>query len=186
MGDGQPDVAVLFVPLPLADVPEYQHAADNVSIGVTNRSSAIIDGKPPAIPGDQDGMVGQSHDQAVPERPYGRVFDRLTCMFIDDAEHIRQPLTCGFLILPPNKRLGDGVEEIDSALGIGADHRIANACQRDLEPLTLFPNEPGVLLGDTASRCFLRETAGILLPSLPLGQIPCDLREPPVLSAIVP
>ena len=45
----------------------------------------------------------------------------------------------GFLGLPADELLGDRVEEVDPALGVGADDGIADARQRDVQPLPLLP-----------------------------------------------
>ena len=80
-------------------------------------------------------------------------------------------------VFQPSKLLGDRVEEVDPALGVGADDGIADARQRDVQPLPLLLDEPGVLLGHTAGGGLFREAAGVLLGLLPLGQVPGDLRE---------
>ena len=83
----------------------------------------------------------------------------------------------GLLGLPADELLGDRVEEVDPPLGVGADDGIADARQRDVQPLPLLLDQPGVLLGHSAGGGFFHEAAGVLLGPLPLGQVPGDLRE---------
>ena len=79
--------------------------------------------------------------------------------------------------LPADKLLGHRVEEVHPALGVGADDGIADARQRDMQPFPLLLDQPGILFGHSAGRCFFHESAGVLLGFLSLGQVPGDLRE---------
>ena len=149
--------------LPLADVPEDQHAPDDVASGVPDRGGAVVNRALRAVLRDQDGVVRQPDDLAFLQRPQGRVLDRLAGVLVDDAEHVVQRAAGRFLGLPADKLLGDRVEEVHPALGVGADDGIADARQRDLQPLPLLLDQPGVLFGDTAGRGFFHESAGVLL-----------------------
>ena len=67
---------------------------------------------------------------------------------------------------PAGQGLGDAVHERHPALGVGADHRVADAGERDPQPLRLLPQRLlgaaaseedalGVLQGDGAQRSLL-------------------------------
>ncbi len=120
--------------------------------GIPDRGGAVVNGALLAVPGDQDGVVRQPDDHALLQCPQRRVLDRLAGVLVDDAEHVLQGAARGFLGLPADKLLGDRVEEVDPALGVGADDGIADARQRDVQPLPLLLDQPGVLLGHTAGR----------------------------------
>ena len=55
--------------LPLADVPEDQHAADDVALGVPDRGGAVVNRPLRPVLGDQDGVVRQPDDLAVLAAP---------------------------------------------------------------------------------------------------------------------
>ena len=124
--------------LPFCDVPKDQHAAEDVALLVPDRGGAVVNRALRPVLRDQDGVVRQPDDLAVPQRPQGRVLDRLAGVLVDDAEHVFQRSSGGFLRLPADQLLGDRVEEIDPALGVGADDGIADARQRDVQPLPLL------------------------------------------------
>ncbi len=42
------------------------------------------------VPGDKDGVVGQGHDRALPQRTQGGVLDWPTRLLVDNVEHVRQ------------------------------------------------------------------------------------------------
>ena len=90
-----------------------------------------------AVPGDQDGVVGQADDRPLAERPGRRALDRPAGRLVDDPEDLLQRPAGGLGLRPAGQRLGDGVEEGDPALGVGGDHRVADAGQGHPEPLAL-------------------------------------------------
>ena len=95
------------------------------------------------------------------ERPQRRILDRLACFLVDDVEHVLKVASGGFRRLPADKFLGDGIEEVHSPFGVGADDRIADARQRNVQPLSLLLDESGILFGHTTGGGFFHEAAGV-------------------------
>ena len=82
-------------------------------------------------------MVRQPDDHAIPQGSDGGTLDRLAALFVDDAEHAVQRLARCFFQRPAGQGLSDRVEERDPPLGVGGNHRIANAGEGDTAPLRL-------------------------------------------------
>src|ERR1041385_4810354 len=82
----------------------------------------------------------------------GRILDPGAALFIDDTENGFQGLAGGFVLFPPGERFGDGIEEFDTAPGIGDDDSVANAGESDVESFSfnakLFLSQ--LLVGDIA------------------------------------
>ena len=85
----------------------------------------------------EDGVVRQPDDAALPQGPEGRVLDRLAGVLVDDVEDVRQGPAGGLGLGPAGQGLGHAVEERHPALGVGADDRVADAGERDPQPLAL-------------------------------------------------
>ena len=83
-------------------------------------------------------MVRQCRDLPVPQGAQGGILDRFAGVFIDDVEDIRQGPPRGVGGSPASQGLGHVVHERDPAIAIGADHRVADARQRDPQPLRLL------------------------------------------------
>ena len=137
-------------------------------IPLSSRMGAALSsmGRSVAVPGDEDGVVRQPHDRPLPQGTEGGVLDRLAGSFVDDVEDVRKRAAQGLRLGPPGQGLGDAVHERDPALGIGADHRVTDAGERDAQPFRLLPqrlfgaparkeNALGVLQGDRPQQFLL-------------------------------
>jgi hypothetical protein len=78
---------------------------------------------------------------------------------------------------PTDKSFSHGIEKNDSPFSVSADDGIANAGQRDVEPLALFLDNASIFLCYAPSSRFFDESPGALFGILPFGQIPRDFRE---------
>ena len=114
----------------------------------------------------------------LPQRPQRRVLDRLAGVLVDDAEHVFERPTGSLARLPADQLLGDRVQEVDPALGVGADDGIADARQRDLQPLPL-------LVRHLAGGGFFRQSPGVFLGLLAGGQVTSDLGKAEQLPPLV-
>lgn len=131
VGYSEAGVAVLLDLSLLPHVAKHQHAPDHPALGVTDGGGGIIDPVLRAVSSDQDRVVRQPDNHALLERPQRRVFDRLAGSFVDDVKHIPQRAARGVLARPADQLLGNRIEKIDPALGVGADDCITDTCQRD-------------------------------------------------------
>ena len=80
----------------------------------------------------------QSDDDALPQGSGGRVLDRVATRFIDDLENGVQRFPRCLLLRPAGQGLSHRVQEGNAAVGVGGDDRIANAGERDMQPLPLL------------------------------------------------
>jgi hypothetical protein len=140
----------LLLPLPrppLGHVPEHQHRPTDAAALVPDRGGAVVNGSLRAVLRDEERVVRKSDNRSFPERPEGRVLDRLAGVLVDDAEHPVERLPGGVILAPPGQLLGDGVEVGDVAAGVGREDGIADAGERD--PQVRLPLGQR-LLGDLA------------------------------------
>jgi hypothetical protein len=122
----------------LGDVMEHEHGADHPAGGVEDRRGTILNRNLAAVAGDQRGVVRQGYRAAFPQHMGHRVVTRLAGLFVDRAEHALDRLAQDFLRGPAGERLGHRIEEGNPAFGIAGDHGVADAGERDAEPLTLL------------------------------------------------
>ena len=134
-------------PPPLADVPEDQDGPDDPPGRVPDRGGAVVDGPLGAVPGDQERVVGQADDHALPQRPEGGVLDLPAGLLVDDAEDRGEGLARRLGGGPARERLGDRVQRRDPALGVGDEDGIADAGEGGPQLLPLPDGLVGVGLG---------------------------------------
>ena len=134
-------------PLPLADISEDQDGPDDPPGRVPDRGRTVVDGPLGAVPGDQDGVVGQADDGPLPQRPEGGVLDLQAGPLVDDTEDRGEGLARRLGRGPARERLGDRVQRRDPALGVGDEDGIADAGEGDPQLLPLPDGLLGVRLG---------------------------------------
>src|SRR6185437_1429582 len=125
--------------LAFADVPEYHHDADELSVREPYRSAAVVDRNAPAVAGDQDRVVGEADDAARLQYPGDRVLHRLAAELIYNAEDLLERLISCVRQRPAGDPLGHRVEERHTSGHIGHDDRVTDALQRDFERFSLPP-----------------------------------------------
>ena len=77
LDDGRQARLGFLRPPALGDVAEDQDRPAPGPGLVPHRRGAVVDGPFGPVPGDEDGVVGQPHDRALPQGPEGGVLDRL-------------------------------------------------------------------------------------------------------------
>jgi len=121
----------------LAHVVEHQHAAGHGAAAVPDRGGRAFDVDFVAVAADeQHGPHGLDGARAADGHGQ-RIFQRFAGFLVESAEDLfdRPPLT--ILEAPSRERLGNRIQIVDDALGIGGDDAVADALQRDLRALLL-------------------------------------------------
>ena len=102
------------------------------AVGGTDGGGAVADRDVAAVPGQQYGVAGQRHvlvrrgsRQGARRRPARAL--------VHGLEHDVDGLTDGFRLRPSGQRLGHRVEHRHTAAGVGGNHRVRDAAQRDGE-----------------------------------------------------
>ena len=90
-----------------------------------------------AVARDEQRVVGEPDDHAIPQRPGSRVLRRLPRALVDDPEHLLERRADGVAVRPAGELLGDPVDHRDAACGIRDDHAVADAGQRHAQLLAL-------------------------------------------------
>ena len=140
----------LLRPPPLGHVAEDQDDARDAAAVVDDGGAAVVDGRLPAVPGQQRRVVGQPDHRAQAEHLGRGVLDRLPGLLVDDAEHLGQRPPDGVRQRPPRQRLGRRVQEGHPGLGVGRDDRVADARERDrVAALAGRDAAPGAVQGFT-------------------------------------
>ena len=137
LGVGEGVLHVLLLPPAFGDVSEHQHDPGDFAFVVANRGGTVVNGPFRAVLGDEQAVVRQPDDHALPQGSHRGTLDRLAALFVDDAEHAVERSARRLLQHPAGQGLRDRVEEGDAALGVRGNHRIANAGERDTTPLRL-------------------------------------------------
>ena len=80
-------------------------------------------------------MVAEADGQPSLDDDPDRLFDGRPRRLVDDAKDLLD-LSPGCLgERPSGQRLGDGIEVVDAAVGVGGDDAIADGSEGDLEPV---------------------------------------------------
>ena len=128
----------LGLPL-LRHVPEGEDHADRLALLTPDRGRTVVNGPLGPVPGEQYRMVAQADDDALPNHLRHRVLDRPAGLLVQDGEYRLQRLPLGLFLAPAGQGFGHRVEERHPAFGVRGDDRIANADERDPQPLPLLP-----------------------------------------------
>lgn len=96
----------------------------NHSRHIANRGSTVINRPLSHILGDQQRVVRQLHDHAVPQCAHRRAFDRLPSLLIDDLEHRLQQLPDGVLQRPTGQSLRHRIKKRVVATVVRGEYRI--------------------------------------------------------------
>ena len=120
-----------------AHIMEHQHAA-------RHRAAAVANGRCRAF--DIDFVAVAANQQHRPHRLDGaraadgdrqRIFQRFARFLVECAEDLLDRPALAILETPSGERLGDRVQIVDHALGVGGDDAVADALQSDLRALLL-------------------------------------------------
>ena len=76
LGVGEGLLHLPLVPPAFGDVPEDQDDPGDVPRCVADRGGTVVDGPFRAVPGDEQGVVRQADDHALPQGPDGGALDR--------------------------------------------------------------------------------------------------------------
>ena len=125
-------------PPAVGNVMKDQHDPRETARRIADGGGAVVDGSLRPVAGDEDRASSQSDDQAAGQHFGHGVHDRQAGPFVDDVEDLGRRLSRGGGERPAGQRLGHGVQEAHPALGVGDEHRVANARQRDVEPVRLI------------------------------------------------
>jgi len=84
------------------DVTEYEDDADHFSGSVADGRAAVVDRDFGTIPGDEEGVVGQTDDCAEAADFVDGVFNGCPCFLIEDGEDVVERFAFG-LPLPSSR-----------------------------------------------------------------------------------
>src|SRR5579864_1914661 len=116
---------------------DHDHAGE-LTIRVLNGGGAVFDCKLSPVFGEQDRMIGESHNDAFTEHSaYGTV-GGLSSVLVDDPEDGLHRLADGLSRFPAGHLLGYGIQKRHVTSNVGRDDRIPDAGQGHLEPFALL------------------------------------------------
>ena len=121
----------------LADVVEDEHAAGYGAAAVTDRGGCAVYVEFVAVAADQQHRSDRLDRAGAADRHRQRVLERLAGFLMEAAEHLLDRAPLAVLEPPAGQRLGDRVDVVDDAAGIGRDDAVADALQRDLRAFLL-------------------------------------------------
>ena len=115
---------------------------------VEYRSAGILDGMFSTVAGDQDRVIGESDDGALPQHLGDRAFHGCARVLVQDLEHLIERQAPRSSFRPAGQLLGDAVHEADVAGDIRGNDRISDAAQDRRQILFGAAQPTGVALGD--------------------------------------
>ena len=119
----------------LADVAQGHDAPHDLSFLIEDRSGTFFDGQRRAVRPQQFHVVRAGRRAALVQRAVQGGFERLPGGAVDQGNHLRERLPAHLVQTSPEQRLGRGIEVLDMALGIGADHAVGDRMQGNLRAL---------------------------------------------------
>ncbi len=122
----------------LGDVLEHQDAAGGAPLAVLDRGDGVADGELPAVAPHQHGVARVLDDPPLGEAALDGVGQRLAVALVDDVEDARHRQPAGLAEVPPRQPLGDRVEIVDDAGGVGAHDAVADRGEGHLRQLLLL------------------------------------------------
>ena len=131
----------------LGDVLEHQDAAGGAPLAVLDRRDGVADGELPAVAPHQHRVAGVLDHPPLGEAALDGVGERLAGPLVDDVEDAGHRLAAGLVGAPAGQPLGDRVEVVDEAGGVGADDAVADRGEGHLGELLLLGER---LLGELA------------------------------------
>ncbi len=118
-------------------VVEDEHAAGDVAFAVADRRCRALDIELVAVAADQQGRAYRLDRAVAAHRDRQRVLERLAGLLVKAAEDLVDRPAAGVVDLPAGEFLGDRVDVLDIALGVGRDDAVTDRVQRDLRALLL-------------------------------------------------
>ncbi len=127
-----------LVPPAFGAVAEDQDDPGDLARIVADRGGTVFDRSLGPVPGDEQAVIGQPDDCPIPQGVGGGVLGGPPSPFVEDADDGLERDAHRLGLRPAGQRLGGRVQEGDGANGIGGDDGVADAGERDAEPLPLF------------------------------------------------
>ena len=123
--------------LVFGEIAEDEDDAVDLAGLVTDGGAAVVDRDFGAVFSDEEGVVGESDDEAGAEDFFDGAFDGVAGVFVDDVEDFDDGLAAGFGEGPAGEGFGDGVHEGDAGVEIGDEDGVADAAEGDGEEVFL-------------------------------------------------
>ena len=95
VGVGQSGLHLLLGVPALADVPEHQHHTGDFAPLVADRGGAVVNRSVRPVFGDEQAVVRQPDDHAIPQGSNRGTLDCLAAVFVDDVKHAVERLAHG-------------------------------------------------------------------------------------------
>ena len=132
---------------------------------IADRRGGILDRDFLTAAIDQHRLVGDRDDAPFAQRARHGIFERLARRFVEDVEDFAQRLAARLARLPAGQILGDRIQVLDAAFGVGRDHGVADRLQRDLRLFLLLEHRGfgALALADVGDRAFVADELAVLV-----------------------
>src|SRR5262249_36869056 len=86
----------------------------------------------------EQSMVRQTNARSRLECAHDGIFNRAARPLVNELEYVGERTSDRLGLRPAGQLLGDAVHECHAGIGVGADHAVADAGERDSQPLRLL------------------------------------------------
>ena len=121
----------------LAHVVEDEHAAGDRSAAVADGRGGALDVDLIAVAADEQHRADRFDRPRAADGHRERILERLAGFLVESAEDLLDGASLAVLEPPAGEGLGNRIDVVDHALGVGGDDPVADALQRDLGALLL-------------------------------------------------
>ena len=124
-----------FGEAPVGNITENEDDANHLASAVADGSATVVDVDFGALPGYEEGVVGEAHDGSEAADFIDGAFDGVTSFFVKDTEDLVERYAFGFCFAPSGEVFGNRVHEDNVSVDIAGDDGVTDAADGRVEPL---------------------------------------------------
>ena len=124
---------------------DHYHAAQ-LAVVIKDRRGAVFNRDHVAVSVLQNRVVGQAHHASLFQHLGHRIIHRVARLLIEDGKHLVDRLSLRLAKADSSQLFRNGIDKDHSPVFVGGNHRVANAGQRNAEPLFALAHFRGMFL----------------------------------------
>ena len=144
---------------------EYDDGTDDIADPVSDRCRRVLDRDFVAVFVNQDRVVVERNYAPVLQTTHDRVFDRRASMLVDDRHDFCDRLAANAAHVKSRQALRNGIDVVDTALGVCRDDTVTDRLQRYLRALFFlkYARFGELAISDVGDCSFVRDDRAIVV-----------------------